>query len=209
MIFFWVHTCPQRDAVVEGTLDSLRESDVGAFSVWRHGPDITTSEEIEDWWETRLLAASKVPDFFVRLEDDVVVCRNIRHRVSRWGALQKPDFGVGLLYRWQGTNDSPTIIDRSGDFPRIVDYQHMGAPGMVFRSGIVPSLVRTMRHIRKTRIFSRFGKLNFDTIVGQACHELGFSVYLHEPSLVDCRETESVNQPGAMTHCPAANFAER
>lgn len=207
-MFFWVHTCPKRREEVQGTIRSLDRSDVRSYEVWEHPEAFRTSEEIELWWEQRLLKAAKRGEYFVRLEDDTEVSPTIQHRLLQWGAIHQPDFAVGVLYQWEGSPRGEGTIDRSGRYPRIVDPRHMGAPGMVFRSEYVMAVVEEMRNLRMTRQFSRGGLLNFDTVVGQACQRLGLSVYLHEPSLVDCREAESVNQPGAARHLPARNFAE-
>lgn len=207
-MFAWIHTCPQRASDIAPTLASVCASDLPDVEVWGHSEDLRTSDQIEAWWEERLLLASERSEFFIRLEDDVVVSRSIHQRVSTWGALQQPDFGVGLLYRWKGSPSDSWNVERSEAFPRVQDPYHMSAQGMVFKSALVPALVEKMREIRTQRGFRRIGFLNFDTVLGQACHKLGLAVYLHEPSVVDCREVKSINQPGATLLCSAKDFVE-
>jgi hypothetical protein len=207
-MFTWIHTCPQREEEAFKTSLSVKASDIRDFEVWRHSKLLTTGEQIEAWWEGMLIRASQKSDFFLRLEDDVVVCKTIQTRILDWGALKEPDFGVGILYRWEGSPDHPGCVDRTGAFPKITDYFHMAAPGIVFRSEKVSEILDQIHQIRGTREFSRSGLLNLDTVVGQACRRLGLSVYLHEPSLVDCREAVSANQPGALALCRAKDFQE-
>lgn len=205
-VLTWIHTCPKRDGMLGSVLESVFRSDLGSTEVRRHPTSLSTSEEIETWWEEQLISYSLRAPYFLRLEDDVVVSRSILQRIQNWPALREEDFGIGQLYFWEYAADNEASVM---DGKLVSEYSCFG-PGLLFNSKIVPALVGKMRELRQANHHAavRSGLLNLDTIVARACMDLGYSVYLHRPSLVDCIAGESTVRPGTSTHLRAKDFAE-
>jgi hypothetical protein len=183
-MFTWIHNCPQRATSVEATIESVGESDIDQWTLWCHSEDLKSAEEIERWWEERLLEASDKSDFVLRLEDDVVVNKHIEHNIKNWPALQRDDFGVGSVFDladtvWYRFKEPDGTVWNGEDW--------ITAQGLVFKSSLVPKLVSRMREIRKDAFkFRRVLRLNFDQVVAAAIHDMGLRVFFHEPCLVDC-----------------------
>ena len=192
--------------MLKGTMDSIRRSDLTACFPWRH-PEGLTDSEVQTWWEDRLLDAAKMGDFFLRLEDDVLVHPKIQHHVDLWEAKHRPDFGVGTLYWWNQGNPEGLRED-SGEKYLVAPTGLLG-PGILFRSEVVPDLVGRIRYRREHGMFYTVaGRFNFDTIVYEAVQDLGLRVYLRSPSLVDCRNLPSENMPGTTPDYRAKDFEE-
>jgi len=145
---------------------------------------LKSAEEIELWWEERLLEAAEKSDYFLRLEDDVVVNKYITHNIMGWPAIHRQDFGVGSVF---DLSDTSWYRFKESDGSVWNQEVWITAQGLVFRSELVPSLVKKMREIRGDAFkFRRVFRLNFDQVVAAAMHDLGYKVFFHEPCLVDC-----------------------
>lgn len=167
------------------TEESCAASDLSDWRVWAHSSNLKTTEELELWWEERLLEAATKGEFFLRLEDDVVVNQHIEHNVKSWKALSRPDFGFGMLFMMK---NAPYYRHKTEDgMTYSEDRIDIYGPGIVFRAEVVPSLVKQMRKIRDEGRNRRMLLVNFDQILQQAAMELGLKAFVHEePCLVDC-----------------------
>jgi len=186
-------------------MDSVRRSDLHACFPWRH-PEGLTDEEVGQWWEQRLLDAAQMHEYFIRLEDDVLVHPRILHHTRNWSALARKDFGIGSLYFWRYGN--PDGVLRDGEEQYIAHSLGLLGPGIVFRSELVPDIVERIRHRKRHGPYCVQGRFNFDTVLWDAVNDLGYRVYLRSPSLVDCRNLPSVNIPGTTPDYRARDFEE-
>jgi hypothetical protein len=91
-----VQSCPERRQSREGTLASLRASDVGEnFTVMEHPDKLPKCLFFASVLDT--MAKAPTP-YVMRIEDDVLVNRHILHNFLTWRALHDPLFGAGWLY---------------------------------------------------------------------------------------------------------------
>jgi hypothetical protein len=143
-----------------------------------------------EWWtETMLRLAGEgvdgsTPDFILRLEDDVIVNEHILHNVSTWPALDKPDFGMGLLFNWDGQWPPLPQSQRwhfDGSLRRL-DLDLAGAQAQVFRASFVPKMISQISNAQR---WHPPGELVYEK-ASRATRLAGKYVYLHRPSLVNC-----------------------
>ena len=90
----FVQTCPERDAHIAPTLESLRQSDA-EFKVLRQPED---QRHCRFFLDVLREMASVNTRWVIRLEDDVLVSKHLVHNFLSWPALREPDFGVGWLF---------------------------------------------------------------------------------------------------------------
>jgi hypothetical protein len=204
---FWVHTCALRKGKLQPTLYSLMASDIGSDCDVLECP-MGLAPVINAWWEQtwRELADAAAPDeYLVRLEDDVVVNRHIRHNIETWSALKEPDFGLGVLFNsdriWpplpQMKNRKP-----SGALCRM-DVDIPGGCGQVLRADRVHAIMDRVSDAQR-----REGPraVMFDFGLSRATRYAGYFAYCHEPSLVNCHEGATVSTLGG---APDNNWSDK
>lgn len=188
-VFFWVNACVVRkdSDVRRNTILSLRNSDIPSFEVWMHDP---AEQKFKDWLIEKLLLAASKAEFFVRFEDDIEVNKNIMHNISTWSALDEPDFGMGLLYVNKSIIDPRGwhMLARSpkGELKRRYRWTE-GAQAQIFKSSLMPAILENFNKEIETMGHQCCLDPDYcipDFSVSTGVYELGKSVYIHSPSLV-------------------------
>jgi len=192
----WVHTCAPRLDKLGPTIQSLDESDAkGKYEILECPAG--KLDAANEWWaETMLRLASEEPEgegphCIVRLEDDVIVNHHLLHNVCSWPALGFADFGMGLIFNWDGQWPPRAMSQRWTKMPHgqrdIRELQRLdldlgGAQGQVFRADFIPKLVSQISNAQRK---CGKGHLIFDWVLTRATRYAGRAVYSHLPSLVN------------------------
>lgn len=200
-VFYWVNSCSLREnsKLVDSTLSSIAASDIPEVSVWTHDPN---EVKFKFWLISKLLLAASKADYFVRFEDDIEVNKHIHHNIQTWSALDEPDFGMGLLYvnrslvdprGWNALARSP-----KGELKRTSRWAE-GGQAQIFKSSLMKDiLIHFGKDVDKLR-YPGCDDPDYcipDFSVSTGVYEIGKSVYLHTPSLVQHHGKVSAFSPG-------------
>lgn len=198
-VHVWVHTCSARTGSLEPTLSSIRDSDVMDFEVIE-APRLPTPRDVTLWLFGALDSmACRLPDdsLIVRLEDDVIVNRHLRHNVRNWAAVREPTFVAGVLFTMDG-NWPPSEMFRgatkSGATYR-TDLGNAGSQGQVFKASAIPRMLSKADEALK-RLRDDRGDEGMDAHVSRAMRALRTPLFVHFPSLVNCHEGSLVGSDG-------------
>jgi len=192
-ILFWVQTTVHRDLTRHVALDSIRDSDVGDDFVLVRDPERRKSvREIMQWWREsmlamRELALSEGKTFIVRLEDDILVNRHLRHNVASWPALKDPRFGMGSLFVPNYFQQRPDMLIKShpsGEYFRNIPEME-GAQGQVFRTDLIASQLDRIGMAYIEKGYPLEAEVDFDVGITCATWLCGRRTFLHFPGLVD------------------------
>jgi len=186
----WLHTCAGRKDKLGPTLESLDASDLkGKYEIIE--APLAPARVCNEWWKETMLRLAKekvdgeVPDCIVRLEDDVIVNQHFLHNVTTWTAPEEPDFGMGLLFLWDGCwPPLPHMhrYKRKGALCRL-DLDLPGAQAQMFKASAIPGIVGSIANAQR---WWNPDVLIFDCVVTRATRLSGKYVYCHTPSLVNC-----------------------
>jgi hypothetical protein len=189
-LFIWVNHCAQREGTgfLEETVRSLDASDaVGRYEVWTHDP---TEQNQNDWLTDRLRQAASMSKWFIRLENDVVVNRNLCHNVCNWSATEEPDFGLGLLFgNWTLFNGAARLNlsrNKNGNLSRKTRWIE-GAQAQLFKSSTVERILsnyaKNKRELQLAPWYTE-DRCMPDFWVSTGVFEACLATYIHTPSLV-------------------------
>ena len=167
-----------REPVLNGLRASLEASDVGTdYRVMMHPSGRTVVEHFLD-----VLGAMRDSDadLVLRLEDDALVNRHLRHNLTTWPAVHRPDFGAGWAM-------SPPLS--------VLDWIYRKRVHNPARKRLIPICVAVMFWRRDMdwvidgcqRWFARHGGDAMDFAMSAAAHDAGRKNYLHDPCLADHR----------------------
>lgn len=189
-LFVWVQTSKHRDP--SAALANIEASDIGTDYLRIHDDnDWPDFDALQVWWKEQWFSIAEQAKasgcrYVLRLEDDIVVNRHIRHNVLTWPALQQDDFGYGTLFcpDYWGFGGALLQIDkdltaRRGDLSE-------GAQGQVLKT---EHILETIQQTDEAR--NRDGQivpLSFDWSVSRAAAQLGRTSYVHLPALVNVTE---------------------
>lgn len=205
MLFVWVHSSKRRDP--SSTLQSVEASDIGKNYLHVRDEESRTFPKdypnLQQWWQQQWLKAAKLAEeqdcqWILRLEDDIIVNRHIRHNVLTWPALRDPDFGLGTVFWMDYWDKDPEIFktsEHSGeDYRDTPDVE--GAQGQVLKTTMVPDLIEASKQAIIDRGFPKH--VSFDWSLSRGAHQLGlqiqersgvpFRTFVHYPSLVNITE---------------------
>ena len=194
-MYTWVHTWWGRDKAHLGYGASLEASDMRGR--WHRHRQPEGEDRDRFFLRTLQQIGQSGETFMLRLEDDVVVNRFLRHNVSTWKVLQDPAFGIGFLStceRVQGlVKCKPTADPNTMSF-RAHGY-HFGGGYIVRMSAIMRNLHRIseiLTYIKKLN--GRFGPT---TAIADAIVDDGrWNMYVHVPSLVKVDVSQPSHQLG-------------
>jgi len=161
----------------------VQNSDISNWELWCHYEELKKTKELELWWEERLLEAATKSDYFLRLEDDVLVNEHIEENVKNWKALERDDFVLGSLFVLKGAAFRRFKTEDGQIYTKAV-HQLLGQ-GIVFKSSLVPELVEKIREARRGPLYFRHNLVDFDTVVARAAHLMEKKIFVHDPCLVD------------------------
>lgn len=207
-IAVWLHTCFRRAGSRELALtrESLAASDVGVYATVEQKPGQNPQQVFLDGWR-RVAKAAAGCSHVLRLEDDVLVNRHLRHNLERWAALDEPNFGAGWLYCHEGVRDDLRNDGGgrawargplSGDLFRLVPRLH-GAQGVLLPARNLDRIIARAEMLTAELLDAPCGPddpalINFDISLSSAVWATGTRVYLHEPALVgDVPDVESAS----------------
>ncbi len=174
----FVQTHAGREPVLSGLRNSLEASDVGSdYQVLVHPPGRSVVEHFHG-----VLAAMRDSDcdLVLRLEDDAVLNRHLRHNLTTWPAIHRPDFGAGWAM-------SPPLS--------VLDWIYHRRCRNPATKRLIPICVAVMFWRRDMdwiiagceRWFDRHGGNAMDFALSAAVHDQGKKNYLHEPCVADHR----------------------
>ena len=189
-LFIWVNHCAQREGtgLLEATVESLDKSDaVGRYEVWKHDP---AEQKQNDWLIDRLRLAASKSKWFIRLENDVVINRNLCHNVCNWSATEESDFGLGLLFGnrtlFQGAARLSLSRNKNGNLSRKTRWIE-GAQAQLFKSSTVERILgnyaKSKEELRSAPWYNADACMP-DFWVSTGVYEAGLATYIHTPSLV-------------------------
>jgi len=195
-----VHTCPARREKWGPLLDSIEQSDIKNRNVDPYF-DLAIEPKGASNFEKRLhylsllcRNARKAP-YVLRLEDDIIVNKHILHNLCTWPALDDPSFGMGLAFVNHLLYELPQSRDNvSGTFGTFRDPTSTPwAQAHFFKSEhLIPAAQCYFEELadKHSDYYRRLGKvaLAFDWAITTAMGRMGYNVYLHQPSLVQCTE---------------------
>jgi hypothetical protein len=194
----FVQTVPGRELVLAGLEQSLRESDVGEdYTVVEHPPGVSVAEFFLDVLRTM---ASSDAELLLRLEDDALVNRHLRHNLTHWAPVGDEDFGAGWIYSPALTSCDVTHKRRLRVKPRqrIIG----GGVGILFRRSDMPWMIEGCE-----RWFGEKGGDAMDYAVSDAVYRAERQLYLHDPPLVEHRITKSsLGHPMWPSQCTQGAF---
>jgi len=184
----WVHTCPQRKSSLDETLASIDQSDLPIYrvlSAGEHGKPYSWTATIE-WWLDRWLEMAALGEWVLRLEDDVIVSKHIRHNLETWPAILEPDFGMGIgfIFDWLvrdlgGIEFLPNKVVRS----KAVAWA--GGQAQLMPSRVTTQIVPLLRsNLHSANRSAKPSAVWLDTIITQELTRNKYRTYLHVPSLV-------------------------
>ncbi len=167
-----------RDPVLKELRASLEASDIGTdYLVMMHPPARTVVEHFLD-----VLRAMRDADteLVLRLEDDAVVNRHVRHNLTTWPAIHRPDFGAGWAM-------SPPLS--------VLDWIYRKRVRNPSRRRLIPICAAVMFWRRDMdwilagceRWFAIHGGNAMDFAISAAVHDKGKGNYLHDPCVADHR----------------------
>jgi hypothetical protein len=167
-----------REPVLNGLRSSLEASDVGIeYTVMMHPPGHTVVEHF-----LAVLAAMRDADtdLVLRLEDDAVVNRHVRHNLTTWPAIHRPDFGAGWAM-------SPPLS--------VLDWIYRKRVRNPSRKRLIPVCAAVMFWRRDMewviagceRWFAHHGGNAMDFAMSAAVHDEKKQNYLHDPCVADHR----------------------
>jgi hypothetical protein len=180
-LFVWVHTWHGRpSAHREPTLRSLDLSDArGRYEVICQ-PEGADKDEFYIETLTRIAHDPDV-QWMVRLEDDVVVNRNLIHNVSRWDCVREPLFGAGWL---SVTNDllaDKNTCRRTPRGNRYREYRECHFSGGVLMS---TETLRAALPLIPGRLSEEREGFACGCAPSNAAWRMGKRVFFHEPPIV-------------------------
>jgi hypothetical protein len=174
----FVQSHPGREPVLQGLQASLEASDVGAdYRVLVHPPGRTV---VEHFMDVLTVMAEARSDLVLRLEDDAVVNRHVRHNLTSWPAIERADFGAG----W-AMSPPLSVLDwiyrkrvRNPSVKRLIP---VCAAVMFWR--------RDMEWVIRgcERWFVAHGGNAMDFALSATVHDAGKRNYLHDPCVADHR----------------------
>jgi len=173
----FVQTVPGRELVLAGLEQSLRESDAGDYTVVAHPPGLTVAEFFLALLRTM---ATSDAELLLRLEDDALVNRHLRHNLTHWAAVAQADFGAGWVY-------SPALTSCDVTHGRRLQTKLRrriigGGVGILFRRSDMPWMIAGCE-----RWFEEKGGDAMDYAVSDTVYRAGRQLYLHDPPLVEHR----------------------
>lgn len=184
----FVQTHSGRGEVLGGLRASLEASDVGAaYEVIVHPPGVTV---VEHFMGVLRAMRDSDTDLVLRLEDDALVNRHLRHNLTTWPAIYAANFGAGWAM-------SPPL--------NVLDWIYQNRVHNPARKRLIPVCVAVM-FWRKDMDwiidgcegwFSRHGGDAMDFAMSTAVHDRPKKNYLHVPCLAEHR---IVGVPSTLRH---------
>jgi len=205
-LYVWLNTCLQRRDHLGALRRSLLEAGI-APSERFHVLGLQY-QEIKEWWKQQWLDAAVQArgsgcSHVLRIEDDIVVGRHLRHNVLTWPALGLDDFGVGLLFM----DDSRLLnlgaweIDpQTGALATKADYLPCGQ-GQLIETDFIDPVMRKFGDAESS-FLHHYGMMHgsfFDCMFTHAASLLGRRLFVHVPAQVQTTElsTESALATGS------------
>jgi len=175
----FVQSHEARAPVLDGLRASLEASDVGLdYRVMLHPSGLTVAEHF-----LGVLGAMRDSDadLVLRLEDDALVNRHLRHNLTTWPAVHRPDFGAGWAM-------SPPLSIHDIIFQKRCD-------NPVRRKRLIPICVAVMFWRRdmdwiiagSEKWFRERGGNAMDFALSAAVHDAAKLNYLHDPCIAEHR----------------------
>lgn len=174
----FVQTHAGREPVLNGLRASLEASDVGSdYQVMVHPPGQSV---VEHFFGVLAAMRDAKTDLVLRLEDDAVLNRHLRHNLTTWPAIHRPDFGAGWAM-------SPPLS--------VLDWIYRKRVHNPARKRLIPICVAVMFWRRDMdwviagceRWFAERGGNAMDFAMSAAVHDRGRRNYLHDPCVADHR----------------------
>lgn len=178
---FFVQTVKGRETVLADSLASIEVSDIVEYTLATHDPE---EMPVQAFFFSLLERMAKAEtELVVRLEDDIIVNKYIRHNVENWPALDDPEFGAGWLFVMRSVTGPSWFHSHrmmpSGEMWRSHLPIH-GGVGYVFKTKDMPALIEALQP------FKDHGDL-MDVGVSSAIDRMARRLYLHMPSLLEHR----------------------
>jgi len=177
-----------REPVLRGLQASLEASDVGTdYRVMMHPEGQTV---VEHFFGVLHAMRDSDTDLVLRLEDDALVNRHLRHNLTTWPAIHRPDFGAGWAM-------SPPLSIHDIIFQKRCD-------NPVRRKRLIPICVAVMFWRRDMesviegckRWFQQRGGNAMDFALSTAVVDSGRLNYLHDPCIAEHR----MQVPSTLNH---------
>lgn len=94
-VYAVVQATERRRTVAERLSAALSRSDLDGHQVLYQLPEHSPWDH---FWRTLEAMAASDAELVIRFEEDALVGRHIKHNVTRWPAIRRPNFGCGWLY---------------------------------------------------------------------------------------------------------------
>lgn len=184
----FVQTHPGREPVLDGLRESLEASDVGTdYRVMIHPEGNTV---VEHFLGVLTAMRDSQADLVLRLEDDSLTNRHLKHNLTTWPAIHQPDFGAGWAM-------SPPLSIHDIIFQKRCD-------NPVRRKRLIPVCVAVMFWRKDMdwviagceKWFREQGGNAMDFAMSDAVASAGKLNYLHDPCLAEHR----MHVPSTLAH---------
>lgn len=202
-VFVAVQTCPERRQHRLRTLQSIENSDIGTrYSLLEHplpaepGPALPTSLRLLQQRairrRPRLYKSRRIMEhlrhvlhvmydsgapYSLRLEDDVLVNRNILHNLATWPALGEESFGVGWLFCSEALLKARRSVGygRASKTPYRNSREMFASLGILFPRAVIP------------QVLGKLTGYSQDLAISRAVWDCGRRCFFHVPALVENR----------------------
>lgn len=161
--------------MVKGLEKAVAQSDLKVSTTLVQQPNVNPWQHFFDVLDAMCAADA---DYVIRLEDDAIINRHLRHNCLTWPAAHRPRFGAGWLYSAPRSSQDFTHHDRK---PRFRGSRLEGCVAVLFKRLTLVELLPRMRAWAKQNPAGYC----YDFAISIPILDSGYEIWLHRPVIAE------------------------